>query len=74
MITNQVTADAVTDALIMMAIAMLITRTLRLAARASAVRRRPLTSARPLAEALLLGAGEPDRSRTRNAPAFRALR
>ena len=44
MTTEQVTPDMLTNGLILMAVAMTLTRTLTLAARASAVRRRPLTA------------------------------
>lgn len=45
MITNQVTVDAITDALIMMAVAMTLTRPLGLVGRASGVRCRVLSPA-----------------------------
>jgi hypothetical protein len=45
MINNQVTVDAITDALIMMAVAMTLTRALGLAGRAFGVRRRALSPA-----------------------------
>jgi hypothetical protein len=40
MATHHITSDALTDSLLLMAIAMMLTRTLTLAARASALRTR----------------------------------
>jgi hypothetical protein len=45
MFAHQVTADAITDSLLLMAVAMTLTRTLTLASQAVAVRRRPVAAA-----------------------------